>query len=62
VGHCGALAALDWGSEVARVADNGGQWWRWRFGEGVSSGKRKCGGKEVRQRVNKVTEWSLSAC
>jgi hypothetical protein len=56
VGHFGALAALDWGSEAARVADDGGQWWRRRSSEGVSSGKRECGGKEVRQRVNKITE------
>jgi hypothetical protein len=52
VGHCGALAALDWGSEGARVADDSGQWGRRRSGEEVSSGKGKCGGKEVRQRVN----------
>jgi hypothetical protein len=34
VGHCGALAILDWGSEAARAADDGGQWWRRRSGEG----------------------------
>jgi hypothetical protein len=33
VSHSGALAALDWGSEVARAADDGGQWWRWWSGE-----------------------------
>jgi hypothetical protein len=58
VGHCGALAALDWGSEAARVANDDGQWGRRRSSEGVSSGERECGGKEVRQRVNKITEWS----
>jgi hypothetical protein len=42
VGHCGALAALDWGSKGARVADDGGQWWRRRSGEGVELGKGKC--------------------
>jgi hypothetical protein len=47
VSHYGALAALDWGSEAARAADDGGQWcWR-RSGEGSSSGKRKCCGLEV---------------
>jgi hypothetical protein len=56
VSHCGALAVLDWGSEAARAADDGGQWSRWRSGEGVSSGKGKYGGKEVRQRVNKIPE------
>jgi hypothetical protein len=56
VGHCGALAVLDWGSEGERVADDGGQWGRWRSGEEVSSGKGKYSGKEVRQRVNKITE------
>jgi hypothetical protein len=59
VGHCGALATLDWGSEGARVADDGGQWGRRRSGEGVSSEKGKCSGKEVRQQVNKIIEWSL---
>jgi hypothetical protein len=57
-GHCGALVAQDRGSEAARVADDGGQWWRRRSGEGVSSEKRECGGKEVRQRVNKIIEQS----
>jgi hypothetical protein len=58
VGHCSALATADWGLEASRVADDGGQWWQRRSGEGVSSGKRECGGKEVRQRVNKITEQS----
>jgi hypothetical protein len=31
--HCNALVALDWGSEAARVVDDGGQWWRQRSGE-----------------------------
>jgi hypothetical protein len=62
VGHGGALVALDWGSEGAKAAGDGGQEGLRRSGEGVSSGKGKCGGKEVRQRVNKVTEWSWSAC
>jgi hypothetical protein len=44
VGHGGALAALDWGSEGAKAAGNGGQWRRRRSGEGSSSGKRKCYG------------------
>jgi hypothetical protein len=48
VGHCGALAALDWGSEAERVADDGGQWCRRRSGEEVGSGKgnaveKQCG-------------------
>jgi hypothetical protein len=62
VGHGGALAALDWGLEAARVADDGGQWWRWRSGEGASSGNREYGGKEVRQQVNKITELLWSMC
>jgi hypothetical protein len=33
VSHYGALVALDWGSEAARAADDGGQWWQRRFGE-----------------------------
>jgi hypothetical protein len=33
---------------------------RRRSGEGVSSGKEERGGKEVRQRVHKITEQSLS--
>jgi hypothetical protein len=45
--HCGALAVLDWGSEAAGAADDGGQWWQRRSGEGVSSGKKKCCGLEV---------------
>jgi hypothetical protein len=49
VSHCSALAALDWGSEAARVANDCGQWWRRRSDEGVSSGKRESDGKEVRQ-------------
>jgi hypothetical protein len=52
--RCSSSAGL--GSEAVRVADDGGQWWRRRSDEGVSSGKRECGGKEVRQRVNKITE------
>jgi hypothetical protein len=40
------------------VTDDGGQWWRRRSGEGVITEKRECGGKEVRQRVNKITEQS----
>jgi hypothetical protein len=47
VSHCGALVALDWGSEAARTVDDGGQWWRRRSGEGSSSGKRKCCGLGV---------------
>jgi hypothetical protein len=62
VGHGGVLVAQDRGSEAMGVADDGGQWWRRRSGEGVSSGKRKCGGKEVRQRVNKITKQPLSVC
>jgi hypothetical protein len=61
VGHGGALAALDWGSEGARAADNGAQWGRRRSGEEMSSGKEERGGKEVRQHVHKITEQSLSA-
>jgi hypothetical protein len=56
VGHGGALVTQDRGSEAMGATDDGGQWWRRRSGEGMSSGKRKCGGKEVRQRVNKITE------
>jgi hypothetical protein len=56
VGHGGALVAQDRGSEAMGAADDGGQWWRQRTDEGVISGKRKYGGKEVRQRVNKITE------
>jgi hypothetical protein len=33
VGHCGALAILDWGSKAVRAADDGGQEARWRSGE-----------------------------
>jgi hypothetical protein len=61
VGHGGALAVLDWGPEGARVADDGGQWGRRRSGEEMSSGKEERGGKEVQQRVHKITEQSLSA-
>jgi hypothetical protein len=44
VGHGGALAALNWGSEEVKAAGNGGRWGRRRSGEGSSSGKRKCCG------------------
>jgi hypothetical protein len=37
--HCGALVELDWSSEVARAADDGGQWWRRR--SGVARGREK---------------------
>jgi hypothetical protein len=62
VGHGGALAALDWGSEGVKAARDGGQWGRRRSGEQMSSGKEERGGKEVRQHVHKITEQSLSAC
>jgi hypothetical protein len=39
VGHCGALVAQDQGSDAARVADDGGQEWQRRSGEGVELGK-----------------------
>jgi hypothetical protein len=62
VNHCGTVGALDWGGAAAAAAVDGSKKGRQRSGEGVSSGKGNCGGKEVRQRVNKVTEWSWSAC
>jgi hypothetical protein len=49
VGHGGAVGALDWGGATAAAAVDGGQEGRRRSGEGVSLGKGKCGGKEVRQ-------------
>jgi hypothetical protein len=55
VGHGGALAALDWGSEGAKAASDGGQWERRRSGEEMSSGKEH-GGKEVRQHIHKIAE------
>jgi hypothetical protein len=58
---CSVVGALDWGRAMAAVAVDGGQWRRRSSGEESSSGKGKCGGKEVRQRVNQVTEWSWSA-
>jgi hypothetical protein len=39
VGHCGVLAALDWGSEGARVADDGGNGGGGGPVRGLSSGK-----------------------
>jgi hypothetical protein len=42
VDHCGVVGALDWGGAIAAAAVDGGQWGRWRSGEGSSSGKRKC--------------------
>jgi hypothetical protein len=51
VSHCGAVGALDWGGATAAAAVDGGQEGRRRSGEGVSSGKGKCDGKEVQQRV-----------
>jgi hypothetical protein len=44
VGRGNAADALDRGSEVMGVAVDGGQWWRRRSGEGLSSRKRKCCG------------------
>jgi hypothetical protein len=61
VGHFGVVGALYWGGATAAAAVDGGQWRRRRSGEESSSGNGKCGGKEVRQRVNQVTEWSWSA-
>jgi hypothetical protein len=49
VGHGGAVGALDWGGVKAAAAVDGGQEGRRRSGEGVSSGKGKCCGKELRQ-------------
>jgi hypothetical protein len=60
VGHGGALAALDWGSEGVKAAGNGGQWGRRRSGEEVELGKGNAGENEVWQRVNTVTEWAWS--
>jgi hypothetical protein len=60
VSYCGALAALDWGSEAVRAADDDGQWWRRRSGEGSSSGKRKCCGLGVLGGVKQVAEQQLS--
>jgi hypothetical protein len=59
VGHCGAIGALDWGGAAAV---DGSQEGRRRSDEEVELGKRNAGEKEVRRRVNKVTEWSWSAC
>jgi hypothetical protein len=56
VGQGDALAALDWGSEGARAAGDGGR----RSGEEVELGNGNAGENEVRQRVSKVTEWSWS--
>jgi hypothetical protein len=49
VGHSSAVGALDWVGATAAAAVDGGQDGRRRSGEGVSSGNRKYGGKEVRQ-------------
>jgi hypothetical protein len=62
VGHCGAVGVLDWSGAAAAAAVDGGQEGRRRSGEGVSSGNGKCSGKEVREWVNKITEWVLSVC
>jgi hypothetical protein len=60
VGREGAVCASDQGWGVAIAAVDGGQWWRRRSGEGVSSGKRKCCGLGVLGGVKQVAEQQLS--
>jgi hypothetical protein len=57
VGRGGTQVALDWGSEAARAANNGGQEWRRRSGE-AQDRERENGREIVVQEQKKRCIWS----